>query len=126
MIEELKTIIINNATTIAILMVILKLFIEIDKSDKIKFSPIKSIKHFFVGDLKEQIDNNRASEIKYELASYLKLAEEGKNLSENDIAFVRDIYDEYHNKLNRNHLGTIMYEKIEKHYSEQIDKKENI
>ena len=126
MIEELKTIIINNATTIAILIVILKLFIEIDKSDKIKLSPIKSIKNFFVGDLKEQIDNNRASEIKYELANYLKLAEEGKKLSENDIAFVRDIYDEYHNKLKRNHLGTIMYEKIEKHYSEQIDKKENI
>lgn len=122
MIEEIKTIIINNATTIAILIVILKLFIEIDKSDKIKFSPIKAIKHFFIGDLKQQIDNNRASEIKYELASYLKLAEENKKLTENDIAFVRDIYDEYHTQLKRNHLGTIMYEKIEKYYSEQVDK----
>lgn len=122
MIESIKTIIVNNATTIALIIVILKIFIEIDKSDKIKISPIKSVKTFFVGDLKQQINDNRASEIKYELASYLKLAEEGKKLTENDIAFVRDIYDEYHNKLKRNHLGTIMYDKIEKYYSEQIDK----
>lgn len=121
LLEDMKTIVINNATLIAFVIIILKLFIEIDKSDKIKFSPIKTIKNFLIGDLQKKIDGNRSAEIKYELASYLKLAEEGKKLTENDIAFVRDIYDEYHNCLKQNHLGTIMYEKIEKYYSEQTN-----
>lgn len=126
MIEQLKTVIINNATTIAIILIVLKSFVEIDKSDKIKFSPIKSFKKYFFGEMSEdikhlhkKINDNRANEIKYELSSYLKLAEEGKYLTETDIAFVREIYDEYHNYLGKNHFGTIMYEKIEQYYSKQ-------
>lgn len=97
----------------------------IEKSP-IKFSPLTMIKKFFVGDLTDKIEEEfkarekaRANEIKFELSNYEKLASNGILLSEDDIAFVRELYDEYHNDLHQNHRGTIIYENIEKMYALQ-------
>ena len=100
-------------------------FFVIEKSS-IKINPLTMMKNFLVGDLTEKIDNYekkrvraRANEIKFELSNYEKLASNGIDLSEDDIAFVRELYDEYHEELKQNHRGTIIYENIEKMYSEQ-------
>lgn len=92
----------------------------------IKFSPLTMMKNFLVGDLTKKVEENekarrksRANEIKFELSNYEKLATNGIMLSEDDIAFVRELYDEYHNDLNQNHRGSIIYENIEKLYIEQ-------
>ena len=89
----------------------------------IKINPLTMIKNFLVGDLTEKVEANekariksRANEIKFELSNYEKLASNGITLTEDDIAFVRELYDEYHNDLNQNHRGTIIYENIEKLY----------
>ena len=97
----------------------------------IKINPLTMIKKFLVGDLTEKIDSYekkrvraRANEIKFELSNYEKLASNGIELSEDDIAFVRELYDEYHKELEQNHRGTIIYENIERMYKEQQEKKE--
>lgn len=97
----------------------------IEKSP-IKFSPLTMIKNFLVGDLTKKVEENekarkksRANEIKFELSNYEKLASNGIALSEDDIAFVRELYEEYHEDLQQNHRGTIIYENIEKMYAEQ-------
>lgn len=94
----------------------------IEKSP-IKFNPMTLIKNFFLKDLTEKVEESekarkkaRANEIKFELSNYEKLASNGIFLSEDDIAFVRELYDEYHNDLKQNHRGSIMYENIEKLY----------
>lgn len=100
-------------------------FFAIEKSP-IKINPLTMIKNFLVGELTEKIETYekkrvraRANEIKFELSNYEKLASNGIDLSEDDIAFVRELYDEYHEELKQNHRGTIIYENIEKMYSEQ-------
>lgn len=99
----------------------------IEKSP-IKFNPLTMIKNFFVGDLTEKFEESekarkkaRANEIKFELSNYEKLISNGIMLSEDDIAFVRELYDEYHNDLKENHRGSIIYENIEKLYKLQKD-----
>lgn len=97
----------------------------IEKSP-IKINPLSMIKDFLVGDLTKKIEEYesnrvlaRTNEIKFELSNYEKLASNGISLTEDDIAFVRELYDEYHNKLKQNHRGTIIYENIEKLYELQ-------
>lgn len=92
----------------------------------IKINPLSMIKDFLVGDLTQKIEDYekkrtlaRANEIKFELSNYEKLASNGIELTDDDIAFVRELYDEYHNELKQNHRGTIIYENIEKLYEEQ-------
>ena len=94
----------------------------------IKINPLSMIKNFLVGDLTEKIEDYekkrtlaRANEIKFELSNYEKLASNGIELTDDDIAFVRELYDEYHNELKQNHRGTIIYENIEKLYEGQKD-----
>ena len=101
----------------------------VEKSN-IKINPLKMIKKFFVGDIKEQLDNieqarkkARANEIKFELSNYEKLANYGVKLTQNDIVFVRDLYDEYHKDLKQNHQGTIIYNNIEDLYRKQNQRK---
>lgn len=97
----------------------------IEKSP-IKINPLSMIKNFLVGDLTQKIEDYekkrtlaRANEIKFELSNYEKLASNGIELTDDDIAFVRELYDEYHNELKQNHRGTIIYENIEKMYKKQ-------
>lgn len=92
----------------------------------IKINPLSMIRDFLVGDLTKKIEEYesnrvlaRTNEIKFELSNYEKLASNGISLTEDDIAFVRELYDEYHNKLKQNHRGTIIYENIEKLYELQ-------
>ena len=92
----------------------------------IKINPLSMIKDFLVGDLTQKIEDYekkrtlaRANEIKFELSNYEKLASNGIELTDDDIAFVRELYDEYHNELKQNHRGTIIYENIEKLYEGQ-------
>ena len=92
----------------------------------IKINPLSMIKNFLVGDLTQKIEDYekkrtlaRANEIKFELSNYEKLASNGIELTDDDIAFVRELYDEYHNELKQNHRGTIIYENIEKLYEGQ-------
>ena len=92
----------------------------------IKINPLSMLRKFLMGDLLERLDKNekarvkaRASDIKFELFNYEKMVSNGIPLNENDIAFVREIYDEYHNDLKQNHLGTIVYDKIEEAYKKQ-------
>lgn len=104
-------------------------FFVIEKSP-LKINPLTMIKDFLVGDLTKKIEEYekkrvlaRANEIKFELSNYEKLASNGIELTEDDIAFVRELYDEYHNELKQNHRGTIIYENIERMYKEQQDLK---
>ena len=97
----------------------------IEKSP-IKINPLSMIRDFLVGDLTKKVEEYeakrvlaRTNEIKFELSNYEKLASNGISLSEDDIAFVRELYDEYHNELNQNHRGTIIYNNIEKLYELQ-------
>ena len=106
----------------------------------IKFSPLTMMKNFLTKDLTEKIgeltikveenenarQKSRTNEIKFELSNYEKLASNGIELSEDDIAFVRDLHEEYHNDLKQNHRGTIMYENIERMYAEQMLKKKDL
>ena len=115
----------NFISTIAAIFGALGISFVIEKSS-IKINPLGMIKKFFVGDLEKRIDDltdarlkARANEIKFELSNYEKLANYGVELSENDIAFVRDLYDEYHEDLKQNHQGTIMYNNIEDLYAKQ-------
>lgn len=104
-------------------------FFVIEKSP-LKINPLTMIKDFLVGDLTKKIEEYekkrvlaRGNEIKFELSNYEKLASNGIELTEDDIAFVRELYDEYHNELKQNHRGTIIYENIERMYKEQQDLK---
>lgn len=97
----------------------------IEKSP-IKINPLSMIKDFLIGDLTKKIEDYekkrviaRANEIKFELSNYEKLASNGINLTEDDIAFVRELYDEYNKELKQNHRGTIIYENIENLYKKQ-------
>lgn len=97
----------------------------------IKINPLSMVRNFLVGDLIKKVEDNekarvksRANEIKFELFNYEKLVNNGVELNENDIAFVREIYNEYHNDLKQNHLGTIVYENIEEAYRKQKEEKE--
>lgn len=97
----------------------------IEKSP-IKFNPMTMIKDFFIKDLTDKVEENekarrkaRANEIKFELSNYEKLASNGILLSEDDIAFVRELYEEYHEDLKQNHRGSIIYNNIEKFYEMQ-------
>jgi len=99
----------------------------IEKSP-IKFNPLTMIKKFFVGELTEKFEESekarkkaRANEIKFELSNYEKLASNGILLTEDDIAFVRELYEEYHEDLKQNHRGSIIYNNIEKLYKMQKD-----
>ena len=97
----------------------------IEKSP-IKFNPLTMIKDFFIKDLTDKFEKSenariksRANEIKFELSNYEKLASNGILLTEDDMAFVRELYEEYHDDLKQNHRGTIIYENIEKLYELQ-------
>lgn len=97
----------------------------IEKSP-IKFNPLTMIKDFFIKDLTEKFEESekariksRANEIKFELSNYEKLASNGFTLTEDDMAFIRELYDEYHEDLKQNHRGTIIYKNIEKLYEIQ-------
>lgn len=97
----------------------------IEKSP-IKINPLSMIKDFLIGDLTKKIEDYekkrviaRANEIKFELSNYEKLASNGIALTEDDIAFVRELYDEYNKELKQNHRGTIIYENIENLYKKQ-------
>ena len=97
----------------------------IEKSP-IKINPLSMIKNFLVGDLTDKFEKSeeariksRANEIKFELSNYEKLISNGFVLTEDDIAFVRELYEEYHKDLGQNHRGTIIYENIEKLYKLQ-------
>ena len=103
----------------------------IEKSP-IKFNPMTMIKDFFIKDLTEKVEKNeemrqksRANEIKFELCNYEKLASNNILLSEDDMAFVRELYDEYHDDLKQNHRGTIIYNNIEKMYEKQQNELQN-
>lgn len=103
----------------------------IEKSP-IKFNPMTMIKDFFIKDLTEQVKKNeemrqksRANEIKFELCNYEKLASNNILLSEDDMAFVRELYDEYHDDLKQNHRGTIIYNNIERMYEKQQNELQN-
>ena len=97
----------------------------IEKSP-IKINPLSMIKKFLVGELEEKLEKSekarikaRSNEIKFELSNYEKLASNGILLSEDDIAFVRELYEEYHDDLKQNHRGSIIYENIENMYKRQ-------
>lgn len=103
----------------------------IEKSP-IKINPLSMIKKFLVGDLEEKFEKSekarvtaRSNEIKFELSNYEKLASNGILLSEDDIAFVRELYQEYHEDLKQNHRGTIIYENIEEMYKKQKEGLQN-
>lgn len=99
----------------------------IEKSP-IKINPLSMVKKFLIGDLEEKFEKSekarvtaRSNEIKFELSNYEKLASNGISLSEDDIAFVRELYEEYHDNLKQNHRGSIIYENIENMYKRQQD-----
>lgn len=94
----------------------------------IKISPLTALRNFLVGNIEKKIDDSekariksRGNEIKFELFNYEKLLMNGVKLNENDIALIKEIYQEYHDDLKQNHLGTVIYEHILELYSKQDD-----
>lgn len=106
----------------------------------IKINPLSMIRDFLLKDLTEKVDKidkkvdnaeearkiSRGNTIKVELQSYKKFLENGIPLTKDDIATVRELYDEYHNTLELNHRGTILYNDIEKMYEEQMRLRDEI
>lgn len=122
-------VILDTIGTIVGLLSILGISFVVEKST-IKINPLSILKKFLVGDLSEKIDKMeesalvaRSQTIRYELANFEKLAENGLELTENDIALVRDLYEEYHDILKQNHYGTIIYNNIEELYAKQQEDK---
>lgn len=122
-------VILNIVSTIVGFLGVFGITFVIEKST-IKINPLSILKKFLVGDLSEKIDNiektslmARSQTIRYELANFEKLAENGLDLTENDMALVRDLYEEYHDILKQNHYGTIIYNNIEELYAKQQEEK---
>ena len=120
----------NILGTIIAILGVFGISIVIEKTP-IKINQLSMVRNFLVVDLINKVEENeklriksRANEIKFELFNYEKLVNNGVELNENDMAFVREIYNEYHNDLKQNHLGTIIYETIEEAYAKQKKEKE--
>lgn len=62
---------------------------------------------------------NEADRLKSELSMYYNRCCRGMQIFPEEMSRVDEAYDKYHNKLGLNHIGTHMYDEIEKYYKQQ-------
>ena len=69
--------------------------------------------------IEEHILENESDRLKSELSMYYKRCSRGLQVFPEEMLRVEEVYDRYHNKLGLNHIGTNMYDAIEKYYKQQ-------
>lgn len=69
--------------------------------------------------VEKHVLENEAERLKSELSIYYNKCCRGLQIFPEEMLRIDDVYDKYHNKLGLNHIGTKMYDAIEKYYKQQ-------
>ena len=69
--------------------------------------------------IEEHILENESDRLKSELSMYYNRCCRGLQVFPEEMLRVEEVYNRYHNKLGLNHIGTNMYDAIEKYYKQQ-------
>ena len=69
--------------------------------------------------IEEHILENESDRLKSELSMYYNRCCRGLQVFPEEMLRVEEVCDRYHNKLGLNHIGTNMYDAIEKYYKQQ-------
>ena len=66
--------------------------------------------------VEKNVLENEAERLKSELSTYYNKCCRGLQIFPEEMLRIDEVYDKYHNKLGLNHIGTKMYDAIEKYY----------
>ena len=69
--------------------------------------------------VEKNVLENEAERLKSELSTYYNKCCRGLQIFPEEMLRIDEVYDKYHNKLGLNHVGTKMYDAIEKYYKQQ-------
>lgn len=69
--------------------------------------------------IEEHMLENESDRLKSELSMYYNRCCRSLQIFPEEMLRVEEVYDRYHNKLGLNHIGTNMYDAIEKYYKQQ-------
>lgn len=69
--------------------------------------------------VEKNVLENEAERLKSELSIYYNKCCRGLQIFPEEMLRIDEVYDKYHNKLGLNHIGTKMYDAIEKYYKQQ-------
>ena len=69
--------------------------------------------------IEKHIVENESDRLKNELSVYYNRCCRGLSIFPEEMLRVEEVYDRYHNQLGLNHIGTNMYDAIEKYYKQQ-------
>ena len=69
--------------------------------------------------IEEHLLENESDRLKSELSMYYNRCCRGLQIFPEEMLRVEEVYDKYHNKLGLNHIGTNMYDAIERYYKQQ-------
>jgi hypothetical protein len=69
--------------------------------------------------VEKNVLENEVERLKSELSTYYNKCCRGLQIFPEEMLRIDEVYDKYHNKLGLNHIGTKMYDAIEKYYKQQ-------
>lgn len=69
--------------------------------------------------VEKNVLENEAERLKSELSTYYNKCCRGLQIFPEEMLRIDEVYDKYHNTLGLNHIGTKMYDAIEKYYKQQ-------
>lgn len=69
--------------------------------------------------IEKHVIENESDRLKNELSTYYNRCCRGLQIFPEEMLRVEEVYDRYHNQLGLNHIGTNMYDAIEKYYKQQ-------
>lgn len=69
--------------------------------------------------IEKHMVDNESDRLKAELSSYYNRCCRNIQIFPEEMLRVEEVYDRYHNQLGLNHIGTNMYDAIEKYYKQQ-------
>lgn len=69
--------------------------------------------------VEKNVLENEAERLRSELSTYYNKCCRGLQIFPEEMLRIEEVYDKYHNKLGLNHIGTNMYDAIEKYYKQQ-------
>lgn len=69
--------------------------------------------------VEKNVLENEAERLKSELSTYYNKCCRGLQIFPEEMLRIDEVYDKYHNQLGLNHIGTKMYDAIEKYYKQQ-------
>lgn len=69
--------------------------------------------------VEKNVLENEAERLKSELSTYYNKCCRGLQIFPEEMLRIDEVYDKYHNELGLNHIGTKMYDAIEKYYKQQ-------